>query len=271
MPGTAWRPSLPSPHDPPLRMHGAARRLRAAGRLPADARGSGYGWSRPPPDPRVDPTNDPSGVMQSFLARCCLIAVLAAGFVCSGDAGRLLRAVTRVVNTTQVPGLAPGASAPGDGAAATGAPFPASPAAAPVRLDPGPAIASGRDAPVNHPIGLPPSDGPATVRLSELAAGSRVLVWIGHGTRRDPLRPVEVIALDLVDPVTGDVLEYRHAGTVAGDGPAVPPRRVRLPGGSVSKGADLERVPVGGLHTPPGGTPPQRIGPVIAVTIVGAE
>ncbi|MFZ4732476.1 MAG: hypothetical protein ACOYK7_08065 [Pirellulales bacterium] len=207
--------------------------------------------------------------MQSFLVRCCLIAVLAAGFVCSGDAGRLLRTVTRVVNTTHVPGLSPAQPAPSAHAAAVPEAAPAAPTtSAPLRFDPAPPSGGGHDAPVSQSIGPPPNDGPTTIRLSELAAGTRVLVWIGHGTRRDPLRPVEVIALDVVDPVTGDVLEFRHAGTAAGDAPALPPRRMRLPGGSVAKGADLERLPVSGLHSPPAGTPPHRIGPVIAVSVL---
>jgi len=217
--------------------------------------------------------------MQSFLARCCLLAVLAAGFVCTGDAARLLRTAGRLLNATHVPGLTPApgaraalahgvAAAPpaAPGTSAAGSPPPAAGGALPLPLDPSPPAATGPDAPVCRPIGPPPADGPASIRLADLAPGARVLVWIGHGSRRDPLRPVEVIALDVIDPVTGEALEYRHAGTGTDDGSPLPPRRVRLPGGTISRGGNLERVPVHGVHRQPEGWGPERIGPVLAVS-----
>lgn len=216
--------------------------------------------------------------MQSFLARCCLLAVLAAGFVCTGDAARLLRTAGRLMNSTHVPGLTPATGARtdvahGNPAEAPVAPVtsaagpPASGGAVPLPLDPSPPATTGPDAPVSRPIGSPPADGPAAIRLADLAPGARVLVWIGHGSRRDPLRPVEVIAIDVIDPVTGEALEYRHAGTGGDDGSPLPPRRVRLPGGTVSRGGNLERLPVHGVHRQPEGWSPERIGPVLAVSL----
>jgi hypothetical protein len=186
--------------------------------------------------------------MQSFLARCCLLAVLAAGFVCTGDAARLLRTAGRLMNSTHVPGITRATGARGDVArgdsaeapvapvtSAAGSPPPAAGGGLPLPLDPSPPSATGPDAPVSRPIGPPPADGPASIRVADLAPGARVLVWIGHGSRRDPLRPVEVIALDVIDPVT--------------------------------RGGNLERVPVHGVHRQPEGWGPERIGPVLAVSL----
>ncbi|NBV46544.1 MAG: hypothetical protein EBR86_13130 [Planctomycetia bacterium] len=213
--------------------------------------------------------------MQSFLARCCLLAVLAAGFVCTGDAARLLRTAARLMNSTHVPGLAPAPGAHGAAPEPAVAPvtsaaasrLPAAGVALPLPLDPSTPATTGPDAPVSRPIGPPPADGPVSIRLADLAPGTRVLVWIGHGSRRDPLRTVEVIALDVIDPVTGEALEYRHAGTGSDDGSPLPPRRVRLPEGTISRGGNLARLPVHGVHRQPEGWSPERIGPVLAVSL----
>lgn len=211
--------------------------------------------------------------MQSFLIRCCLLALLAMGFVCTGDVGRVMRQVSRLVNTgptTPEQVAAAATIAPVDTAGVRGAAGPSTPSAGvatvPLPLDPT-TDPSGADAPIERAIGSPPTDGPAMVRIGDLVPGTRILVWTGGLGRRDPRHAVELIALDVVDPAVADVLEYRHVVSSAGGTSALPPRRVRITAGIVSVGRPLDRVPLTASETGGRlayGTP---TGPILALAV----
>lgn len=212
--------------------------------------------------------------MQSFLIRCCLLALLATGFVCTGDVGRVMRQVSRLVNTGPTPPeqvAAAGTTVPVDTGGGRGdagpSPQSAGLATVPLPLDP-PTDPSGADAPIERTIGSPPTDGPAMVRIGDLVPGTRILVWTGGLGRSDPRHAVELIALDVVDPAVADVLEYRHVVSSAGGTSALPPRRVRVMSGIVSAGRPLDRVPLTASET--GGRPVHgtTTGPILALAVL---
>ena len=103
------------------------------------------------------------------------------------------------------------------------------------RADPAPASTSTAPAPSARPLGAHPADAPvgwpadvppppanslSTVTLASLAPGDRVFVWLSraaHGGKH--ITPHLLVAFDIVDPTTAEVLEHRH--TVSPSGGAV--------------------------------------------------
>lgn len=207
--------------------------------------------------------------MQSFLARCCLVALLVTGFVCTGDVSRLSRGLGRLVGASDVPHAAapahePSAVSPPDEQAPEAKPSQPTSALLPLgRFD----VEDHSDPLASRPIDAPPTNGIAVVEVATLAPGTRIHVWIGQGGRWVRRRAVEVIRLDVIDPAAGEVLEYRHCATAASDTPPLPPRRMRLPTGVITRDDEFTRLPVGSLHDQPGGPRMERAGPVLAIVI----
>lgn len=207
--------------------------------------------------------------MQSFLARCCLVALLLTGFVCTGDVSRLSRGLGRLIGASDVPHAAVPAREPSavtppvEQAPAADPPQPTSALLPLGRFD----VEDHSDPLASRPIEAPPTNGIARVEIATLAPGTRIHVWIGQGGRWVRRRAVEVIRLDVIDPAAGEVLEYRHCATTTSDTPPLPPRRMRLPTGVITRDDDLTRLPVGSLHDQPGGSRMERTGPVLAITI----
>ena len=181
--------------------------------------------------------------MQSFLAKCAAVGIVAGGFAATGDLGRLAERGQQLLEARTVPNE-PLASAPAEPAPASPAvpppagpafekPLPAQPFAPAGDAGPGgvaaasPAVPAansvaspaaglftGADAatslgrPVAVPV--PPSSGPAGIDVRRLAAGQRVLVWIRKPGAGAADRSIDLLALDIIDPETAAALEYRH-------------------------------------------------------------
>lgn len=211
--------------------------------------------------------------MQSFLAKCAVVGIVAAGFTLTGDLGRLADRGRQVLQATGVPADRVAATNP-----ETPQP-PAAPALSPDVTPPVPPREARRvpeDAPADAPVGrpaalpLPMAGGVDVVDLGSLAAGDRLLVWVrrpgssGHG-RPDH----DVLALDVIDPTAGEALEHRHAAATTGDrGPIhAAPRRVIIVAdqpGRLATGDPLRLTPVRGVN---GAGPVEEIGRVLALEV----
>ena len=106
--------------------------------------------------------------------------------------------------------------------------------------------------------------------LRRLAAGDRMFVWLRRpaaAARRDD--GSDLIALDIIDPATGEALEHRHAAVSTGPrGPIhAAPRRVLVAvdaAGRLARGDTLRLAPLRGVH----GTGPQEdVGRVLALDV----
>ena len=229
--------------------------------------------------------------MQSFLAKCAALGIVAGGFTLTGDVGRLADRGQRLLDArtvpsetpthqatdghdataqaTAVPQAAPAPSAvaqPPVGVLAAAAP-PAVSAPAPARTLPSVPLL---DAPVGRAVAIPPppAKGPDSIDLRQVPAGSRVLVWVRRSGAPGRSRSTDLIALDLIDPNTGEALEHRHAAMTHGsEGTTVhaAPRRVvitRDAANKIAKGAMLRIAP---LHGVIGLGSEEAIGTVLAV------
>ena len=103
-----------------------------------------------------------------------------------------------------------------------------------------------------------------------LAAGDRMFVWLRRpaaAARGDD--GSDLIALDIIDPATGEALEHRHAAVSTGPrGPIhAAPRRVLVAvdaAGRLARGDTLRLAPLRGVH----GTGPQEdVGRVLALDV----
>ena len=189
--------------------------------------------------------------MQSLVTKLAAFGVIVGGFAATGDLRRLADRGVRLVNATGVPVEAEAA-----------APMPQ---AQPVpSLQPAPpAPAEARDAPVGHPVSAPrlPVSTLESLDLRTLSPGRRLAVWVGT--------PPTLVAFDLVDPATGEVLEQEL--TQAGGVPHAIPRRVRLEGDSsrplIVRGGALRLTPLGVAYGGgPAGTT-ETLGPVRAIEV----
>jgi len=220
--------------------------------------------------------------MQSFLAKCAAIGIIAGGFAVTGDLSRLADRGRRLIDATGVPtdrsaapetlpplpaGAASSAAAP----SASGAPSRPTPTPQPAASTPPNNAAASAvpvekpwrlpgDAPADAPVGLPVSmpkpvsGGVDHVDLPRLPAGSRILVWVPQpGEAGRGPGGTDLIALDIIDPAAGEALEHRHAGVTAGSrGPIhAAPRRVRIvadAAGRVIRGDVLRLEPLRGVN-----------------------
>lgn len=226
--------------------------------------------------------------MQSFLAKCAAVGIVAGGFTLTGDLGRLadrgrrlLEARTVPSETTPEPPAASGTAA----AAAPVAPGATAVAAAPVAPDaaaaaagptmPEPARSPGRVPAADAPVGLavavppPPASGPESLDLSRLSAGRRVLVWVKRTGGPGRARSIDLVAFDVIDAASGEALEHRHAAlSHGGEAPVhAPPRRVVVgseSGGRISKTAPLRVAPLLGVN---GVGRAEDLGTVVAIDL----
>ena len=228
--------------------------------------------------------------MQSFLAKCAALGIVAGGFTLTGDVGRLADRGRRLLDARTVPSETPAApTTDGQDAIAVHAaesprtppgpvvaPQPAvppttaaPPAATPTRSMPSVPLL---DAPVGRAVAIPspPSKGPDSIDIRQVPAGSRVLVWVRRPGSTSRSRSTDLIALDLIDPSTGEALEHRHVAMTQGtEGTTVhaAPRRVvitRDASGRIAKGAALRIAP---LHGVIGLGSEEAIGTVLAVDV----
>ncbi len=229
--------------------------------------------------------------MQSFLAKCAALGIVAGGFTLTGDVGRLAERGQRLLDARTVPSEAPSEPvtngldatrqteapqpAPAVASQSAGQPppatAPASPSPAPTRPLPSVPLL---DAPVGRTVAIPPppTNGPDSVDLRQLPAGSRMLVWVRRPGSTGRSRSADLIALDLIDPNTGEALEHRHAAMTHGsEGTTVyaAPRRVvitRDAANRIAKGGTLRITP---LHGVIGLGNEEAIGTVLAVEVQG--
>lgn len=193
--------------------------------------------------------------MQPLLARIAAVALLGAGFAVTGDLRRLAERATRFLNATTVPtGGADRATA-----SATAGQAPAA-SGAQATLVPD----HHRDAPLGRPVDAPrlPTATLDTVDLRSLAPGARVMVWVGS--------PTATVAFDVVDPVSGEVLE--QSGSQPGGGPQAVSRRLRLEGMStlptrIDRGGMLQLTPLGVAYGGRPAGPAETLGPVRAIEV----
>lgn len=204
--------------------------------------------------------------MQSLFAKLAACGVIVGGFTATGDLRHLADRGTRLMNATSVPveaEAAPGPMPPEPQPAhpAQAAPALPPPSSAPAAPLASPAPAEARDAPVGHAVAAPrlPTSTLESLDLRSLAAGQRLAVWVGT--------PPTLVAFDLVDPATGEVLE--QAATEAGGAPHAIPRRVRLEGDAtrplIVRGGMMRLVPLGIAYGARAAGPAETLGPVRAI------
>lgn len=149
--------------------------------------------------------------MQTFLARCAVVAILGGGFAATGDLSAVVSRGRNLLETVDVPTVTDSEAAPPAGVMAPPsaakarpapamAPAPASPPAAAVPPD------DGRQ-PVDH---RPPANGAERIELAGLRAGDRITIWLRTAAIATPLR----LICDVINPTTGEVLV--HGGGSAG-------------------------------------------------------
>jgi hypothetical protein len=230
--------------------------------------------------------------MQSFLAKCAALGIVAGGFTLTGDVGRLAERGQRLLDARTVPSETPAepmteghaASAqaseapqaaaalvmasPPAGQLDTAVP-PAAPAPAPTRALPSVPLL---DAPIGRAVTVPPppAKGPDSIDLRHVPVGSRMLVWVKRSGSTGRSRSTDLIALDLIDPNSGEALEHRHAAMTHGSEATTvhaAPRRVvitRDANGRIAKGAMLRVTP---LHGVIGLGSEEAIGTVLAIDV----
>jgi hypothetical protein len=203
--------------------------------------------------------------MQSFLSKLAGFGLIVGGFAATGDLRGLVDRGTKLVNATTVPvdAEAEPASPPPGPVPQSAYAVQAVPAAPPVQPAP-PAPAEARDAPVGHPVAAPrlPVSTLESLDLRTLAPGKRLAVWVGT--------PPALVAFDVVDPTSGEVLEQQL--TQAGEAPHAIPRRVRLEGDTsrprqIVRGGSLRLSPLGIAHGASPAGPTETLGPVRAIQI----
>ena len=97
-----------------------------------------------------------------------------------------------------------------------------------------------------------------------------MLVWVRRPGTAGQARGTDLIALDLIDPKSGEALEHRHAAMTHGsEGTTVhaAPRRVvitRDATGRIAKGGLLQLAPLHGVN---GLGPEETIGTVLAIDV----
>ena len=228
--------------------------------------------------------------MQSFLAKCAALGIVAGGFTLTGDVGRLAERGQRLLDARTVPSETPAepmieghavsaqateapraATAPAMASQPAGQLAAAVPPAAPAPARTLPSVPL-LDAPIGRAVAIPPppAKGPDSIDLRQVPAGSRVLVWVRRSGSTGRSRSIDLIALDLIDPNAGEALEHRHAAMTHGnEGTTVhaAQRRVvitRDAANRIAKGAMLRVTP---LHGVIGLGSEEAIGTVLAVEV----
>ncbi len=222
--------------------------------------------------------------MQSFLAKCAAVGIVAGGFTLTGDVGRLAERGQRLLDARTVPSESPaepptvaevapitaGESAPT--AAPATAVVAAQPAGAPPELLKPHIVLL--DAPQGRTVAVPspPAQGPDSIDLRQLAAGNRVLVWVRRQGAVGRGRSMDLLRLDLIDPNRGEALEHRHADMTHGSESTTvyaTQRRVVITldtHGRIAKETMLKLAPLHGVN---GLGAEESIGQIIAIDVQG--
>lgn len=201
--------------------------------------------------------------MQSLLSKLAAFGVIVGGFAATGDLRRLADRGTRLVNATGVPVEAEAALPPPAAESQPSHTIQAAPVIPPVQPAP-PAPAEARDAPVGHPVSAPrlPVSTLESLDLRTLAPGKRLAVWVGT--------PAALVAFDIVDPASSEVLEQQLAQ--AGGAPHAIPRRIRLEGDGarpqqILRGGTLRLSPLGVAYGASPVGPTETLGPIRAIEV----
>ena len=223
--------------------------------------------------------------MTNLFAKFATLGIIAAGFTFTGDLGWLAQRGMDVIQAADVAAdrpAEPQALAPSQLPAAPTELAPPRPAVAPqpavvVPLSPANAQPADVQPPGNLPAAeepaiaatamQPPTAGPATVSWASLAAGDRLVLWLGPATAR-------CLVLDIVDPASGAAVAY-EAAAISRDGrpltAAGPPRRVivgrppeRVPGKRLERGGLVYVADVGIAATGEG----RWLGPITAIALI---
>jgi hypothetical protein len=154
--------------------------------------------------------------MQNLLGKLAILALLGGGFAATGDLGRLSARGMQLLESTTVPVEQP--------AVEVAAPQPVAPPAPSVPPVPDYVHHIDHEAPIpvpaaETPVAQPPrmpaaGTAPAALDLAALVAGARVLVWLPPDARSSGRH--RCVALDLVDPRTGEALLHRDVTVVPG-------------------------------------------------------
>jgi hypothetical protein len=262
--------------------------------------------------------------MRTVLAKCCVLALIAGGFAFTGDAGRVFARGRRVLESTTLPRQAaespvegPSAAAADQGTpprsghdavavapteppAAAGEPIGGEPAftvAVDETLAPSAprALAPPADAPIGAPAAgmAPPATSPEWIDLATLSPGDRIVVWVARRGSRKGTAGSVMIALDVIDPQSAEVLEQRHASGGEQGASHAPLRRIRIlgsatenflggvtprgPSGRISHRQSLRLAPIDRgpsrqdtNASQPEPTPVETIGPVQAMAVMRA-
>jgi len=172
---------------------------------------------------------------------CLALILVGGGFALTGDLGRLAARGMAVLQSTDVP----------DGEAASPVSHPPAPQA--------------RDA--TAPGARLPHQGPASVDMTTLAPGNRIVAWCGHAGDPASCRRV---ALDVVDPQGHEALVSDLPSPPAAGRPPVapsPPRRVVVrgsaPSGAITRGG-MVIIEARGIA---GTADREAIGPIVALDV----
>jgi hypothetical protein len=222
--------------------------------------------------------------MQSFLAKCAAVGIVAGGFTLTGDVGRLAERGQRLLDARTVPSESPAepptvaevAQVTAGESAPTAAPATAVVAAQPAGAPPEllkPHIVL-LDAPQGRTVAVPspPAQGPDSIDLRQLAAGNRVLVWVRRQGAVGRGRSMDLLRLDLIDPNRGEALEHRHADMTHGSESTTvyaTQRRVVITldtRGRIAKETMLKLAPLHGVN---GLGAEESIGQIIAIDVQG--
>lgn len=201
------------------------------------------------------------------MARIVIVAIVIAGFFVTGDIASVLQGGRQAVNTVagwpqQITNWLLSGNEVAEPA----------PAARPVPTAPPVAVPA---TPRPQPPSIPAA-ATTSARLSELSPGDRLLVWCCDA---GPGSTLELLAVDLIDPVRGEALLSRHLDSAAelsqlATATGQTPVRVVLETGVIERAATVSFQPVAtGLGVRPVGLrqaamQPLHTGPVLAVWTV---
>ena len=222
--------------------------------------------------------------MQSFFAKFAAVGIVAGGFTLTGDAWRLMERGQRLLDARTVPSEAPAESltvaetVPVAASESVRAAVP--PTSAPVSngssAAAAPAVLTPQNTLLNPPLGrtvavpVPPAQGPDSIDLRALTPGSRVLVWVQRQGAVGRGRSMDLLALDIIDPNTGEALEHRHADMSHGSEPTTvhaAPRRVVIALGTRGQLAKNSMLRLAPLHGVNGLGAEETIGQLVAIDV----
>jgi len=225
--------------------------------------------------------------MQSFLAKCAAFGIVAGGFTLTGDVGRLVERGQRLLDARTVPSETPAEPptvadvAPATASESVPAADPAVTAVPVAAAQPAGAASEALkprnplfDAPLGRAVAVPapPAQGPDSVEIRQLAAGSRVLVWVRRQGAVGRGRSMDLLRLDLIDPNTGEALEHRHADMTHGSESTtvhVASRRIVITLDNRGRIAKNEMLRLAPLHGVNGIGVEESLGQVLAIDVQG--